>query len=848
MHSALSRYTRREYRRRPGRTLLTLAGIVIGVATMVSILNVIANTRRLYRDMFDEVAGRATLEIVNAGFAGFDARVLDTVTAIAGVEHAAPVVQVPAALRGVAGPALVAALGIDAVRDSAVRPLVLRSGRFLRAVGDEALLEAGFAAQQGVQLGDRARLVTLAGVQELEVVGLLEPTGAARFNGGSAVFLSLGTAQRCFGLAGQLTSLQLVLASDARADDVTARLRAVLPAGLSVQAPALRGAMSGSVLASLEQGLSLMSVVSLVAGGFVVLNSFLMSLNERRRQLAILRALGATRRQIVRLIQREALLLGGVGTVLGVVVGIVLMRVLQHALNGMLGVRDAELRLDALSMGIGLIVGPSLALVACAIPARSAARRDPLAVMLEHGAQVGRRGGERGARIQGFFGVGLLAVALGFEALFLTELLSPVMTQRLIPIGTIALLVGCVLGVPLFLRPLLRVFGRLLRPALGVIGKLAFLQLERHRERTSLTVGVLLIAVAIAVGIGNAVLNNIRDTREWFEHTIAYDFFVRGAMPDAGTMQAVALPDELKAEIEGLPGIAHVAALNFVPATANGAPVLVLARSIDPARPGTLDLLGELSPAEANRRLAAGEVLVGSVLAQRLKLKVGDSLELATRTGAQRFQIGGLVTEYTSGGMAVWMSREPARVALGIQGAHVFTINATPGEESIAAASLAALVAARELVLQSNDEFWAVIDFLLGRVIRLFWLLMLLMFVVASMGTVNTLVMNVLEQTRELGVLRTIALKRRQVLRLVVGQAFGMSMCGILPGLVVGLLLAVLVNLASRPITGYEIELRFELAFIAFVVVGAFAVTLVAALLPARRAARLEIIEALKYE
>src|SRR5205807_569538 len=249
------------------------------------------------------------------GMGGFDERLAERLAGVSGVRAAVPVIQTPAAILGRSGAVPVLALGVDPTRDGAARDYQLRSGRGL----DEAsgvLLEAGFAAGQGFELGQPARLLTAGGLTQLPVVGLLEPYGPAAFNGGAVALPAPGEAQGRFGMTGQVNTVRLVLVDGADPRQVEAAVGRLLPAGLFVQEPAARGAAGRDAMNATENGLATLSVSSPVAGAFVILNAFLMNLGERRRQLAILRALGATRRQITRLLLREALLLGLAGTAL----------------------------------------------------------------------------------------------------------------------------------------------------------------------------------------------------------------------------------------------------------------------------------------------------------------------------------------------------------------------------------------------------------------------------------------------------------------------------------------------------------------------------------------------------
>ncbi|MCZ7662349.1 MAG: ABC transporter permease [Thermoleophilia bacterium] len=322
-------YTVRELWRRPGRTVLTVLGIVIGVAAVVSVSLASAGARDAFSNMFDQVAGRAALEVVAQARTPFDPAQAQAVESLPEVEAAVPAISVQAALLHGQERSPVLVLGIDPRVDGLVRDYVLREGALLSDETEvkaddlsdeagagapvEALLEAGFARTLGLALGDEARLLTPTGLATLRVRGLLALRGAAVFNNGAVVVLPLERTQRLFDQEGRVNTVQLVLADGADVVAAQERVARVLPPGLIVQRPASRGGLADETLANTELGLSALSALALVAGAFIILNTFLMNVGERRRQLAVMRALGATRRQITRLLLREAILLGSGG-------------------------------------------------------------------------------------------------------------------------------------------------------------------------------------------------------------------------------------------------------------------------------------------------------------------------------------------------------------------------------------------------------------------------------------------------------------------------------------------------------------------------------------------------------
>jgi putative ABC transport system permease protein len=844
---SLASYTLGELRRRPGRTALTLIGIAIGVSSIVAIMICTQTTRSAYRTMFEQLTGRAELEVVAEAYSGFDPAIVAQLAHTPGVAAAIPVVQTSTALITPAGASGVMALGIDPQQDTAARDYEFRAGRMLQS-GKEVLLAANVAESNDWKLGSKIRIMAPAGVTALEVVGLLEPVGPAASKLGGVVILPLATAQELFRLGSQINGVQLVLQQGAVSQQVERDIAPTLPAGLTVQVPATRSQMAHDSLFATEQGLEVMSAVSLVAGTFVILNVFLMNLGERRKQFAILRALGATHRQITRLLLVEAALLGLLGTALGMILGIGVAVVFVRGMEQFLRMPLSRLEIGWPPFIAALVLGPTAALAAAYIPSRRESNRPPLDALLDRHAN--RDEHERRWTVK----LGLAMITSTFLILIamLAGWLAPATITLIVPPSMALFLIGAVLALPLVITPLLNVAGRIFEPLLGIEAVLARRQLERHRPRTSLTVGVLVIAMVITVGMGNSLLNNVHDVGDWQKRTVTVDFLVRSVLPDTGLMIAAAMPDHLRDDVAALPGIQRVDRLAFVPAKAqdrqsNDRQVLVLAKTLQPNDPITFDLSSG-DPAQIVERLRQGEVVIGTVLAGKLQLQAGDTITLNTKTGEQMLKIAGTSDEYTAGGMAIYMDWNYADERLGVAGADVLMITAEKGRFAEAKTALDQFCRERHLMLQTQEDFGTFLDHMVQQVTGFLWMLMALAFVVASLGIVNTLTMNVLEQTRELGVLRAVAMQRRQIRKLILAQAGALGLVAVIPGVVVGIFLATMISLATFSVSGHAVGFAIDVLFVAQTAIAGFGISLLAALLPAERAARLEIVRALQYE
>jgi putative ABC transport system permease protein len=810
---------------------LTLLGISLGLATLVATRLTVHTAHLAYGELFEDAAGGTALEVTSPGQGGFDGRFAPGLASVPGVRSVIPRVQGAAALVGPTGTVSVPVQGVEPESAAAVAGWSLCDGHVL-AGADEMLLDSDLARGVGLQPGDTARLWAPGGPAELRLVGLLRPRGSGAALGGVLV-VHLATAQRLFALGDRVNSVQLLLASGADPARVQAEARRLVPSGLTVQLPGSRGELARATLQATELGLDGLSLMALVGAAFIILNTFLLNVGERRRQLAILRALGATRTQVRRLLVREMLLLGVAGTLAGCAGGLLLAQVLLHLMGRIVGVPLPGLHLTAEPFVLAAVAGPCLAIVAAWVPAWCASRRQPLEELLPPRS----RPGHRLPRWVCLAGLWALAAGAVLEVALCRGWLPAGISRLLLGPALALLLVGCILALPLLAGLLLRLAATI---PLGLKAALAQQQLRRNCTRTGLTAGVLFLALAVAVGFGQTLRGLAGDLDRWCRQTIVADFLVRGAMPDASFTLAAALPDGLAEEIAKTPNVARVERLAWVPAVANGREVLVLARTFAPDRPLHLDL--QEGDEEAVRRgLSRGDVVLGTGLAAKLGLHAGDTLTLQTAKGARQIHVAGTMTEYAVGGMALYLEWATARRLLDVPGPNLLLVTAGPG----AAPALRALCEQRHLLLQSNAELRGLIEQMLARVTGMLWALMALSFVVAALGVVNTLTMNVHDQTREIGVLRALGLRRGQICHVVLTQAFLLGCISILPGAAAGLGLAYVINRSSAAWVGTTVAFHLDGAVLGGCCALAMALALLAALLPARRAARLPVTHSL---
>ncbi len=839
------RFVARYLRRNPGRSLLTLLSIAIGIASVVAVSLATATTRQAYQRMYEEIAGRAALEITGPANVGFPEEVAETVALVPGVQAAVPSYQRATRIIFEHKYLALIAMGIDPDHDSDAREYELREGRFLTSDdSDSGLLEAGFASGAGIHVGDKvkfqsAKIHKLGHLGTITIVGLLAPRGPAAFNKGGALFVPLKFAQRYLGDAGKINTVDIVLADGADEERVAARIRAILPPGLDVHPPASATQLAKGTTTEIQWGLSLASVFAVVLTFIIIVNTFLMNVSERRPQIAVLRAVGATRRQVVGMLLREALVLGILGTLLGCAMGLAGGHLLMVAVTRLYVSAPPPASLSPLPLVSAIVFGPVVSLLAAAVPAWLTTRVTPLEAMQPDVA----RDGSGVPRWMPICGAGLLIVVAGLLEASIRGWLPPWLS---IVLGALAVALF-VLVIPALLRSLVAVTGGLLR-LLGLARiPLAQRQVVRRPVRNALTIGVVYVAMSIGIGLGSIITTTVGDVRTWYRQTLQGDFFLRVAFPNNTTGESVLVPDALEAEVGSIPGVTSVDTMRFFNTRVGDRAVVVVSREFpDPDPPIALY---HADPHEVRRRLLQGEAVIGTKLAQQLRVKPGDEIEVdTTRQGKQKLRVAALAIDYMVGGEIMFIARTTAEKLFDIRGVNTIMVMARPDSLAAVHDALAQIARRDQLMLHSFADLSRMLDRMMGGVIGGLWAILALGFVVAAFGIANTLTMSVLEQTRELALLRVVAMTRRQVRRFVLSQAAIIGLIGLGLGIVAGIGTAYAISLSMMPLLGYPVDFPWHPWLVSGGLGFGLILVLIAALGPAERAARLDLLIALQYE
>ncbi|TMB57754.1 MAG: ABC transporter permease [Deltaproteobacteria bacterium] len=848
-------FARRHLRGQGARAALTAAGVACGVALVVAIRVINASTLASFTDAIEDLAGGAALQVRGPG--PFPEAVADELRAIPGVDHAVPIVT--ATFFGTEPPIAGEALSVfaaDVTDGHAIRTLhLVKAGEHV--VDDplgflidprSVIVTDVLAARLGVTAGARLPLRTPHGLETFTVRGVLPPGGVGRAFGGNLILMDVVGAQLVLGEDGLIDQVDVTLAPGVRVEDVEQRLRAALPAGLEAIRPARRGEQIERYLASFQTLLSGLSGLALLAAIFVVGSAIATSVAARRRELGILRCVGAERRQVAALVLGEALATGIVGAAAGVPLGIVLARLLLRTVTEStelifsMTVFTARLEVSTWALAGGVATGIGAAVLAAWLPARDAARVSPLvAVRTAAEANPMRRWRPRGAIVA--------AIALTGGALWAeTHFDSPWC-------GNVAALAADFALVLVFMRLAGRAAALFLLPAreaLGFAGRLAVDRLVRIPDQLALAAAVLALGLGLMMTAATVARSFEESVLDFIRRQVRADLVV-ASTATTGWIEAP-LDEAVGDRLRAVAGVARVERVRLAEHTFRGARI-----SID-----SLDASAFAAERAADFSFAAGDaraaldavragtgVLVSRNFARQFDVGVGATLRLDTPAGPFEAPVAGVVVDYVSPRGSVILARPNYQRWWGDRSVNRFHVTLAPGAalEAVRHAIATDVGADLGLKVLTQRELYAYHQDAVRRAFRLTDALEILPLVVAALGLAEALLAVSLDRRHEFALLRAAGATRAQVARAVVGESAGVGALGLAGGLAIGLVLALIwvrVNFTYQ--LGWEIDFHFAAGSIPAAAAAALLVSVPAGLLPARRVARLPVLEALRAE
>jgi putative ABC transport system permease protein len=828
----------RGLRRRPLRSGLTIAGIALGVGLVFAALAVNAGVDAAVAATVRDSVGTSDITVRSIGDTALPATVQASVREAPGVVEANASVQrrtfVSSLERGLSGqPVLLVGIEPDAARS--MHDFRLASGSFLAPSDDGGvLLPAAWAAERGIGLGESVSFQGPGGQPSFVVTGFLAAVGPAATEQGRIAFVTRAAAAALYELGDGVTTVELRVEPVAGVDAVNATLAQRLT-GQPYETVATRDVLAslGSSTREFQWNTLLIAAVALFVGGFLIFNTLSMTVAERIREIGLLRAAGATSRQVNALFIEEALVLGVIGTVLGLAVGVLIAAGMSAAIRAARDVPAGDAVFWPGPLLVSVVLGVLVTVIAALEPARRAGGIPPVEALRARGeTQVG------GVRVRWLVAMSL-AMALAMLLVLPASVTGPDVVAR--PFAVFGLLIVAALGAPLVLGVVGRLAGGLFGRVLRAEGTLARGALARDRGRTAVTLGALVIGLAMVVAVAAVADNARRASTAWLEAVVPGEHVATAITP---------IPADFASDFAAVQGVASVSAMRTFDVEAVGRRVDALA--VDPAvmrEAGSLVVLGT-DRGSAFDALAGGRAcLVPDALAGALGAGVGGTIQIRTVEGDVPFRVAGLVARSYPGnaGEAIIVSLDDASSLLGASDVNLFAIRSAAGAPASLGADLAAVGDQYALEVVRREDIASAIGDSLSRVFGLFDALALMAVLVAALGIANTLTMDVYERIREIGVLRAAGMTRTQVWRMVVLEAGLLGVAGAVVGVVSGLVIGFVTLLLERS-PGFEPPFDIPWVVVLLASVLGIGVAVLAAAYPARVASRLPIVRAFRFE
>ncbi len=820
------------------RTFLTTLAVVFGVMIIFGLNGLLPAVAEALQFNLLTSTGKVDLSVTGVTDGAFDANAVDTVRGVDGIAHVSGSLEQAVGLPAGSVVNAVTVIGLDPATTQSVRSYTLASGRFLQPGDTNALvISENLSQQAGLNLGDSFTLPGTTGSTRFEIVGVLSARPGA---GAEEVYMPLTAAQALLNQTGNINTIEALFAPNVDREQVSASVKSALGDRFKFGALESNSAFTSSLQLG-QIGLNIFGVFVLAMGGFVILNTFRTVVAERRRDIGMLRAVGASRRTVQGMILAESLLQGVIGTAVGLFlgwllatgVGTFMSSFYEKILNAKIGqpVFTLPVLLFAIAMGVGITV------LSGWLPALSASRVTPLEALRPSAGGVAREARGRGVKI------GVVMIVLSVLS-FISG------NARAGMLGAVLFMIALVLVAPALVKPIATLFGRTLTLLFAREGQIAQGNLGRQPGRAAITASAVMIGMALIIAIAGMVSSIEHAFLTYLDKSLGADYLLMPPSLLLGGNNIGAAP-QLAQTIRDLPGISNVTSLRIANTNVNGTPAQII--GIDPATYPDVAGLDFTSGNEtqAYADLAAGRaMIVNGILASRTNAKVGDALTIKTAEGDQTYQVVAVGLDYLNSKAASGYITQ-ANLAADFHESNDRLIMANKASD----ANSATVQAALEDALKTYPNFtviafneWRDSQALIFQQVTFgLYFLMIALALPSLIALVNTLAINVLERTREIGMIRAVGGTRKQVRRMILAESLLLAALGTALGILSGLWLGYAL-IGALTLNGLVMSYFFPLATVLITVAVGMLFGVLASVLPARQAARLDIITALHYE
>jgi putative ABC transport system permease protein len=705
---------------------------------------------------------------------------------------------------------------------------------------NEVAIPKGTADNNHFKVGDKIQIQDAAPKKTYTISGIVTIAGVDSFGGGVIAVMTLPEAQRMTGHQNAFDEIDVAGKPGVTPQQLKSRIAKVVPPQVEVRTGTEQAAkqtkdIKNGFLDFLRTALLAFAGISLFVGAFLIFNTFSITVAQRTREFALLRVLGAKRRQVLRSVLAEGLTLGVVGSAAGLALGIVVAAGLKALFKAFgADLPSTSTVIETRTIVVSLLVGTIVTLISTLAPAIRATRVPPLAALREglDREQHRSRWSTPLAAVLTVGGLGLMAVGL-FGSLKANAALS------FMGFGAVATFLGVAFLSPRLVGPIAGFIGRPFERLRGITGRIARENTVRFPGRTAVTAGALMVGVAL-VTFASVFAAGAKTT-------------IRDAVTNGSKAQAVVqstnfgtFSPQASAAVAQVPGVKDVSSVRFAQSR-----VLGDKKDVTGIDPKTLPDLYKTNWKQGDdntfRTLGNRDVVVSKKFAEDKSIHVGDVLKVET---AKRItlplKVTGIVDD--KGGLlgALTVPETVAENQFGAQkdGFAFVGYDGTRPEKQVKA-DIDKLLDNKfpEAEAKTNSEFIKDQEGQVDQLLALIYALLALAIIVSLFGIVNTLVLSISERTRELGLLRAIGMSRRQVRRVIRYEAIITAQIGAVIGMALGIVLSILV---TRAIDDFKLSIPIGSLIVLLILAGVAGVF--AAILPARRASRLNVLESLAYE
>jgi len=833
-----------------GRTLLTLAGVALGVAVLVAIDLANESALASFRQTMGEVSGEAQLTVRGNG-AGLPGSMVRTLGSDPAIDAAEPLISGTATLLGTERfePRTITLIGTDFLGSERRSNRAVRDLSFELAEGlefREFLIDPSLIVvpklllqRTGLKLGESAEFEIAGTRRTLRIGGAIEAGPYTDALDGNLAVMEIGLLDTLLARGGTIDRVDLILAEGTSVEQVADRLQRELPGSVLVERPETRNRQVDEMLAAFRFNLRALGHISILVGAFLIYNAMSVAVARRRPVIGTLRAMGVSAATVRGVFLAEGFLFGVVAALIGVPMGMLMALAMLETVSTAISINFVETNARGLAADPGIIffaagMGILGSVLAALRPAMDAAGTPPANTMRV--GSTGRQGGLWSHHL-------LPAVGLTLGGLLLLAR-QPSQGIPLIGYTATVLFVGAFV---MLAKPAVMLISRVarlpFRRLFGAEGLLAVSTIAAMPGRAAVAVCGLLISLGMTISV-TVMVSSFRTTViDWMEQVLLADLYISPAVTD-GRRRPDPFPGAVVVELEKIPGVAAVDPFRVRPFVLYGKPANLGAGSLETARFGNSVLDGRPTEVAMREARVAGDVVVSEALARKHELEVGDSIAIPTPSGEKSYRIGAVYTDFSSEQGYVIMDRAEYLRLFNDPLIDNMAIYLEPGADRRAVAEEVARILAATpdippMAVRANTDLRAFALEAFDRTFAVTTVLKVIAIVVSILGVAATLLAQVLDRRQEILTLRTIGASLRRVVVIILLEALLVGITGVLLGIAAGLVMSwVLTRVIMLESFGWTIG--FSVPELEVVQAGllVLACTLMAAILPAREAIR----------